>query len=68
MYNVPVARKVCATCKWWRGAREVSFVGARVPQFITVDSTDPRGHNCAAWKVERAAMHHCNRWVQWERM
>ena len=22
MYNVPVARKVCATCKWWRGKRD----------------------------------------------
>lgn len=22
MYNVPASRKVCATCKWWRGSRE----------------------------------------------
>ena len=38
MYNVPIARKVCATCKWWRGKREISFVGARQPQFVVVDN------------------------------
>ena len=26
MYNVPVARKVCATCKWWRGKRELKWL------------------------------------------
>ena len=67
MYNVPVARKVCATCKWWRGKREVNFIGAREPQFITVAGLIP-GSKCAAWKVERSATHACNRWVKWERM
>lgn len=68
MYNVPVARKVCATCKWWRGNRELSFAGARAPQFVTVKSAAPRGNGCVAWKVDRGAMHQCNRWAQWERM
>ena len=68
MYNVPVARKVCATCKWWRAPRELEFAGARAPQFVTVDNITPAGHRCAAWKVDRAATHTCNRWTQWERM
>ena len=68
MYNVPVARKVCATCKWWRGKREISFVGARQPQFVVVDNINPAGHVCRAWNVDRGATHQCNRWTQWERM
>ncbi len=68
MYNVPANRKVCATCKWWRAKRELSFAGARTPQFVVVDNIVPRGHTCAAWRVERGATHQCNRWTQWERM
>lgn len=68
MYNVPVARKVCATCKWWRGERELDFVGAREPQYVKVDGISPVGHTCAAWNKDRAATHQCNRWVKWERM
>ena len=68
MYNVPVARKVCATCKWWRGKREIAFVGARQPQFVVVDNIAPAGHTCHAWNAERGATHQCNRWTQWERM
>ena len=68
MYNVPASRKVCATCKWWRGKRELDFVGARTPQFVKVDNIMPAGHMCSAWKVDRGATHNCNRWVQWERM
>jgi hypothetical protein len=33
MYNIPVARKVCATCKWWRAERELEFSGAREPRY-----------------------------------
>lgn len=68
MYNVPISKKVCATCKWWRANREVNFVGAREPQFVTVDDISPRGKTCAAWKTERAATHTCNRWARWEKM
>lgn len=68
MYNVPVARKVCATCKWWRGKRELKFNGARTPQFVEVDGIMPSGHRCAAWDRDRGATHNCNRWTQWERM
>lgn len=68
MYNVPIAKKVCATCKWWRGNREVNFVGAREPQFVTVDNIAPQGNTCAAWKTDRGATHTCNRWSKWEKM
>ena len=68
MYNVPIARKVCATCKWWRGKREISFVGARQPQFVVVDNISPAGHTCRAWNVDCGATHQCNRWTKWERM
>ena len=51
MYNVPVARKVCATCKWWRGKRELKFVGGSL-QFVEVDGIMPQGHTCRAWNVE----------------
>ena len=68
MYNVPITRKVCATCKWWRGRREVNFVGAREPKYVTVDGIMPRDNNCTAWRVERGATHTCNRWTKWERI
>ena len=68
MYNVPVAMKVCATCKWWRGKREVNFVGASEPQYVTVEGVMVRGTKCAAWKVDRAATASCNRWSKWERI
>ena len=68
MYNVPVARKVCATCKWWRARRELEFAGAREPRYVVVDNIAPAGHRCAAGKVERSATHAGNRWVKWERM
>ena len=67
MYNVPVARKVCATCKWWRGKRELKFIGGRL-QAVEVDNISPKGHTCRAWNQERGATHQCNRWIQWERM
>ena len=67
MYNVPVARKVCATCKWWRGKRELKFIGGRL-QAVEVDNITPKGHTCRAWNQERGATHQCNRWTQWERM
>ena len=67
MYNVPVARKVCATCKWWRGKRELKFVGGSL-QFVEVDGIMPQGHTCRAWNVERGATNQCNRWVKWEKM
>jgi len=68
MYRVPVDKKVCATCKWWRGKRELAFVGAREPKFIEVEGIMPKGCLCQAWRVERSSMHHCDRWSQWERM
>ena len=68
MYNVPVARKVCATCKWWRVQRELEFSGAREPRYVVVDNITPAGHPCAAWKTDRSATHICNRWAKWERM
>ena len=68
MYNVPAARKVCATCKWWRGRRELDFAGARAPQFVRVENIRAEGNRCSAWKVERSSTHSCNRWTQWERM
>ena len=49
MYNVSVARKVCATCKWWRAERELEFSGAREPRYVVVDNIAPSGHPCAAW-------------------
>lgn len=68
MYNVQIGRKVCATCKWWRGSREISFAGARMPQYVQVDNIVPAGHTCVAWRVERGATHACNRWSKWEKM
>ena len=68
MYNVPVARKVCATCKWWRVQRELEFSGAREPRYVVVDNIAPAGHACAAWKTDRSATATCNRWAKWERM
>lgn len=67
MYNVPVARKVCATCKWWRGGRKLKFIGGNLCA-IEVDGIMPKGHLCRAWNLERGATHTCNRWTQWERM
>ena len=37
MYKIPIARKKCATCRWWSGRRKLVFVGAN-PQFISVDA------------------------------
>ena len=33
MYQIPIAHKKCATCRWWSGRRKLVFVGAN-PQFI----------------------------------
>ena len=68
MYNVQIARKVCATCKWWRADRELEFSGAREPRYVVVDGIAPGGHPCAAWNTDRSATATCNRWVKWERM
>ena len=68
MYNVPIARKVCATCKWWRAERELEFAGAREPRYVVVDGLAPSGHPCAAWNTDRSATATCNRWSKWERM
>ena len=67
MYNVPVSRKVCATCKWWRGSRELKFIGGRL-QTVEVDNINPKGNACRAWNQERGATHQCNRWTLWERL
>lgn len=68
MYNAPIDKKWCATCKWWRGKREVNFVGARTPQYVTCENNWFKGNRCAAWKVERSPSSSCNRWVKWERI
>ena len=37
MYQIPIAHKKCATCRWWSGRRKLVFVGAN-PQFISVEA------------------------------
>ena len=29
MYQIPIAHKNCATCRWWSGRRKLIFVGAK---------------------------------------
>lgn len=67
MYNVPIARNVCATCKWWHGGRKVTFAG-RNPAYVTVDGITPRGHGCTAWGKEMGATHTCFRYARWEKL
>ena len=53
-----MARKVCATCKWWRAERELEFSGAHEPRYV-VDNIAPAGRPCAVWEMERSATHTC---------
>ena len=48
MYQIPIAHKKCATCRWWSGLRKLVFVGAN-PQFISVDAMSDM-KNCRAWE------------------
>lgn len=52
MYQLPIAHKNCATCRWWSGRRKLIFVGAN-PQLISVEpiSDLPRiCFHCIKWE------------------
>ena len=68
MYNVPIDKKWCATCKWWHGKRKVNFVGAAAPIYVTCENNWFKGNRCSAWETDRAASHSCMRWTRWEKL
>lgn len=43
MTYVPERWNVCATCKWWRGRRQVKFIAAGAPPQVVVDGIMPGG-------------------------
>ena len=67
MISMPLRMASSFIGKWWRGKRELKFIGGRL-QAVEVDNISPKGHTCRAWNQERGATHQCNRWTQWERM
>lgn len=68
MTYVPERWNVCATCKWWRGRRQVKFIAAGAPPQVVVDGIMPGGSTCVVWNRDRSAMGRCDHWLKWERL
>ena len=66
-FDIPIAHRKCATCRWWSGARELVFIG-RDPKFVRVPAMVAMAP-CGAWpsKKSSSAMT-CMRWSRWERL
>ena len=72
--SVNVNSKVCATCRWWEGPRELGTYkrdnkGNVIP--ISINAEGQKQHKCLAGTNPTKgsfALSRCNKWSKWEKL
>ncbi len=59
-----ISDKLCATCSYWSGAREIQFVNLK-PHYI---KTASGLQSCLAQNVKKTAGSTCLKWRMWEKI
>jgi len=59
--SIEASKRICATCQYWQGEREVKFITA---QYVRVNYHTGQAY-CAAFKQNKGSGFYCNRYKRW---